>query len=116
MPFPVFKVFNPWIRWIGGIILLMWTGCASPESRLSGDYHSNWGRCIVEVRGQNAVIRYPRGVMTCQVEEPQTLRCTWKSGEATGKALLRGQTDRTLRGSWGYGASESDGGAWVLAR
>lgn len=97
-------------------LLFVLAGCASPAERLSGDYHSNWGRCEVQVRGQNAVIRYPRGVMTCEVEAPQTLRCAWKSGDASGKALLRGQTDQSIRGNWGHGASDSDGGAWVLAR
>jgi hypothetical protein len=92
------------------------SACASPDERHAGDYRSNWGRCVVQIKGRSAQISYPRGVMSCQIEEPATFRCTWASGTASGKALFRAQPDQTLRGTWGHRDSDSDGGAWVLAR
>ncbi|MCS6899538.1 MAG: hypothetical protein NZX77_07190 [Polyangiaceae bacterium] len=71
---------------------------------------------MVKVRGREAVIHYPRGVMNCRIEEPVTFRCQWQSGEARGQAVFRAQEDGTLRGSWGRGESAEDGGPWVLAR
>ena len=103
-------------RWITPLGALLLAGCPTSAEQLAGDYHSTWGLCVLEVRGPTATIRYPRGVMNCQVEAPLTFRCGWQSGTARGKALLRAQEDRTLRGTWGRGESDSDGGAWVMAR
>jgi hypothetical protein len=102
---------------MGALAGLAWlAGCASEVERLSGDYHSTWGLCVVQVHGRVAVVNYPRGAMNCRVEEPATLRCTWESGKGRGKALLRVQPDQTIRGTWGRNDSDSDGGLWVMAR
>jgi hypothetical protein len=108
----VIKSRWPW--WASGLAALL--GCTQGPERLAGNYHSTWGLCVVEVRGREAAIHYPRGVMNCRIEEPATFRCRWQSGEAQGKAVLRAQKDGTLRGTWGRAESEEDGGAWVLAR
>ena len=45
-----------------------------------------------------------------------TLTCEWQSVDTRGKARFVRQKDRSLRGTWGHGASDSDGGPWVFVR
>jgi hypothetical protein len=88
-------------------------GCQKPGKGLAGPYRSTWGHCLVEAQGAQAMIRYPRGRMSCTVEG-QILRCDWESGAATGKARFDLQQDGTLIGRWGRGARDDDGGEWAM--
>jgi len=97
-------------------LALALVACKPATERVAGQYRSTWGQCTVEVQNNDAVISYPRGAMHCQIEKETLFRCGWQSGDARGKATFTSQSDQTLRGTWGHGDSDSDGGAWVMAR
>ena len=111
-------------RWVRGAVAVVWlvTGCQPRPDRLAGDYRSTWGGCQVAVRDRDAVVHYPRGVMTCELsaadtQPPATVaRCSWQSNEARGRARFRIEPGGRWEGTWGRGDSDGDGGAWVLTR
>ncbi len=110
-----------WARALTWLTLAVATvSCRPRTERLAGDYHSTWGGCLVTVRGRDAVVRYPHGVMSCQVATPEgspvSLTCSWQSGEERGRARFQVATDGRWEGHWGHGEREDDGGAWVLTR
>lgn len=85
---------------------------AAPAS-FAGTYKTNWGPTVFAQNGNEVVATYPKGSMTCQ-PTGNTLDCDWKEGAVTGKAKLTKEADGSLKGTWGSGASNSNGGAWLF--
>ena len=46
----------------------------------------------------------------------EDLTCAWVSGDARGKARLKQAGSTTIRGTWGRGESDSDGGPWTFVK
>lgn len=88
-------------------------GCEKPHGDFDGTYRSSWGVALFRQKGDTVKVAYPRSEMTCQ-PSGVTLRCSWRSGEGSGKATLTRHPDRSLHGTWGRGESETDGGPWVF--
>ena len=101
------------LEWLVLGALALAAGCQRPARGLGGAYRSTWGQCLVEVQGEQAMVRYPRGKMSCTVAG-QLMRCDWESGAAAGKARFDLQQDGNLLGRWGRGARDDDGGEWAM--
>lgn len=59
---------------------------------------------------------YGGGVLTC-IESPArdaVVSCRWYEGMSEGRAVFHRDADGALTGTWGNGASTTDGGAWTL--
>ena len=79
----------------------------------AGTYKTNWGPTVFAQSGNTIVATYPKGSMTCQ-PSGNTLDCDWKEGTISGKAKLTKAADGSLKGTWGSGASSTNGGAWFF--
>ncbi|PIE06131.1 MAG: hypothetical protein CSA75_01100, partial [Sorangium cellulosum] len=79
------------------------------NKRFEGSYSSNWGTTHFKEIGGIVSAKYSRGTMTCKAAR-DVLSCEWFEGNATGKARLTRQADGSLRGTWGKGTSETNGG------
>jgi hypothetical protein len=91
------------------------TAAPAPGSTTSfaGSYKSTWGQAVVTQVGNDVAVKYARGNMTCTAAG-NALDCSWREGATAGKAKLVKETSGTIRGTWGNGASATDGGAWVF--
>lgn len=79
----------------------------------AGTYKSNWGPTTFAQNGSAIAATYARGSMSCQPSS-NTLDCDWKEGALSGKAKLTKEADGSLKGTWGNGASNSNGGTWLF--
>lgn len=79
----------------------------------AGTYRSNFGPTTFAQNGSAIAATYPKGSMVCQ-PSGNTLDCDWKEGGLSGKAKLTKAADGTLNGTWGNGASNTNGGSWVF--
>ncbi len=86
---------------------------AAGTASFAGTYKTNWGPTTFTQNGAAIAATYPKGTMTCQ-PTGNTLDCDWKEGAAAGKAKLTKEADGSLKGTWGNGASNTNGGAWVF--
>jgi len=90
-----------------------------PESpgfeSFEGDYTSVYGDVKLEQHGADVAATYPNGTMTCVARGP-LLDCAWDEGGTVGRAMLTRQPRGNIVGTWGYGASDNDGGAWTMER
>ena len=94
-----------------------WTLVPLPHGEgLSGGWMTNWGAATIEDTGHGIHVAYTTGVLDCTHRDAQTLACTWVEGSASGAAVLVIESRRVLRGTWGNGASATDGGKWVFVR
>jgi hypothetical protein len=85
---------------------------ASNEVAFAGSYMSNWGPCSLAQQGTSVSGTCTRGTtMTCQANG-STLNCDWREASGAGKATLTRQSSGVLSGTWGQGASATNGGAW----
>jgi|SRR6185312_14690558 len=92
------------------------TATAAPATSVSftGSYNSTWGKADFTQTGDKVNVKYARGTMTCTAVG-NALDCDWDEGPGgTGKAKLVKETSGTIRGTWGSGASATNGGAWVF--
>ena len=89
---------------------------ARGDSGMSGAWMSNWGAATVEDTGHGVHAAYTSGVLDCTRRDARTLACTWVEGSSTGAAVLVIESPRVLRGTWGNGASATDGGKWLFVR
>ncbi|HEX7604268.1 MAG TPA: hypothetical protein VF316_21770 [Polyangiaceae bacterium] len=80
-----------------------------------GEYTSVYGDVKLEQRGDDVSATYPNGTMTCVAHGPH-LDCAWDEGGSVGRAMLTRQPRGNIVGTWGYGSSDSDGGAWTMER
>jgi hypothetical protein len=81
----------------------------------SGTYSSNWGTTTFAQTGTTVTATYPRGNMNGTVTG-DTLNCTWFEGASTGKARLFKMPNGDVKGTWGNGASATNGGPWLFTR
>lgn len=88
---------------------------AAVQKRFAGVYNSNWGQTTFTEDGATVSARYPKGTLTCSAAG-DVLTCSWAEGALTGKARLERQSNGDLRGTWGNGASDSNGGAWNFTK
>ncbi len=87
---------------------------ASPAAvSFAGSYKSAWGATVFTQAGNVVTAAYPNGTMTCNAAGP-VLDCAWREAAGAGKALLTKNADGTITGTWGKGASATDGGPWVF--
>jgi hypothetical protein len=88
-------------------------GSASTATSFAGTYKSTWGQTVIAQDGTKVTATYPRGTMTCQASG-NTLDCDWREGANIGKARLTKQANGSIHGTWGNGASATDGGPWIF--
>lgn len=92
------------------------TAAASPATTttFAGSYNSTWGKSEFTQSGNTVNVTYARGTMKCTATG-NALDCDWDEGAGgKGRAKLVKETSGTIRGTWGAGASDSNGGAWVF--
>jgi hypothetical protein len=85
---------------------------------LTGIYESNWGLTSFDDAGAVVRVRWRTGSMVCRGgagSGTRSLDCEWTQGDK-GRATLRVDSPRAVRGTWGNGASAVDGGPWVFVR
>ncbi len=88
---------------------------AETAALFGGTYSSNWGTTVFTQTDQKVTGKYPLGILNCTVYKDVNLACGWVEGASTGRAFLtRIATSGVLTGSWGNGASASNGGAWTF--
>ncbi len=90
-------------------------GGKTKSVRLSGTYKSKWGKSVFKKQGDTVRVTYPKGAMHCDIEG-KVLDCTWQQGSTKGKAKLTRQANGNIKGTWGNGASSTDGGSWNFKR
>jgi hypothetical protein len=83
--------------------------------QFAGDYSSSYGDVKLEQHGADVSATYPNGTMACVARGPH-LACSWDEGGSVGRAILTRQPRGNIVGTWGYGSSDTDGGAWTLER
>lgn len=88
---------------------------AQADEHFDGDYDSDYGDAKFTQQGHDVHVTYPNGTLTCVVEGPH-LDCAWAEASTTGRALLTRQPNGNIVGTWGDGASNTDGGTWVFKR
>jgi len=95
------------------------TGTTPPATgdieNFAGTYQSNWGKSTFTQKDANITVVYPRGTMGC-VAKGKTLYCRWNEKGTTGGAVLTKQANGNITGTWGNGASSSDGGPWTFTK
>ncbi len=79
----------------------------------AGVYRSTYGDVRVRQTGTQVDGTYPGGTLKC-VPSGKTLACDWKDNYGVGKAKLDKQANGDLKGTWGNGASETNGGSWLF--
>jgi hypothetical protein len=87
------------------------TGTTPPAISFAGSYKSAWGRTVFTQTGNQVSGTYPNGSISC-VASGNVADCDWKEANSAGKAKLAKDAAGTIRGTWGNGASATDGGAW----
>ena len=87
---------------------------APATASFAGTYRSTWGPTVFTQSGTAVAAKYPNGTMTCQASG-KTLDCDWREAASAGKARLTKEPDGTLKGTWGKGASATDGGPWLFS-
>lgn len=85
---------------------------------VSGTYRSNWNDVTLVQRGDRVSGTYVccgGGTIEGRIVEGTIIRYRWKQPNGEGRGVWTIERDR-LDGTWGSGASETDGGAWNLTR
>lgn len=85
----------------------------TPES-FSGAYMTNWGVCSLTQSGSSVTGSCARGTTMSCAAIGKVLSCGWREGQGAGKAVLTKQGDGKLTGTWGNGASATNGGPWTF--
>jgi hypothetical protein len=80
-----------------------------------GVYVSTWGDTTFTENGASVKGAYPSGTLDCKATGAN-LDCTWIEGSTMGRAKLVRQASGDLSGTWGNGASATDGGMWLFRR
>lgn len=86
---------------------------AGPTASFAGTYDSAWGVTTFAQEGTRVTAKYPKGNVSCSAAG-NTLDCDWREASAQGKARLIKQANGTISGTWGDGASATNGGPWVF--
>lgn len=82
-------------------------------AQFAGIYRSTYGDVRLRPIGGQLEGTYPGGTMKCAPSD-KTLTCDWKDSSGFGRARLVRQDNGDLKGSWGNGASDSNGGTWLF--
>jgi hypothetical protein len=90
---------------------------SAPEETIedfAGTYVTNWGkaRCTQVKRNVNCLYAGKSGSLDCKVVGAKDLECDWEEPGLSGKAKLTKKDDGRLVGTWGNGASTTNGGPW----
>jgi hypothetical protein len=84
-------------------------------ANFAGKYSSNWGTTTFKQDGTKVSGVYPGGTLACTVIKEVSIACTWFESGSSGRAFMtRNATSGVISGSWGSGASSSDGGSWTF--
>lgn len=86
------------------------------DPAFSGDYTSTYGDVSLIQHGTTVTGTYPNGTLSCTVRGTTKLECDWDETGTNGKTTLTRTPDGNLRGTWGNGSSDSDGGDWEMER
>jgi hypothetical protein len=90
------------------------SAAAAPAGQaFAGAYRSTWGETVFAAQGDKVDATYPGGSLACAVKEG-ALDCSWKEGNAAGKAHLTRSPSGDIEGTWGNGESDKDGGKWTF--
>lgn len=81
--------------------------------QFAGVYRSTYGDVRMRQTGGNVDGTYPGGTLKCTSND-KTLLCDWKDNFGVGKAKLAKQDNGDLKGTWGNGVSETNGGTWLF--
>jgi hypothetical protein len=103
------------VKRLGVLFLLLAASGCHRRGELEGPFNSSWGASLFVREGDDVAVAYPRGSMRCAVSGDD-LRCGWVSGDARGKATLKREPTGVVRGTWGRGDSDVDGGPWVFVK
>ena len=88
----------------------------SRAAREEADFSSDHGLVHLRSDGAGRVAgSYPSGVLTC-ASDADRLDCEWTESGSQGHAVFVARGDGGYDGTWGNGASVTDGGSWPLAR
>ena len=91
------------------------SGDEAAAGSFAGVYVSTWGDTTFSEEGSAVKGKYPGGVLNCTPSGAK-LECGWREGSAVGKARLTRQLNGDISGTWGNGASASDGGSWLFRK
>ncbi|MEJ7734952.1 MAG: hypothetical protein WKG00_37910 [Polyangiaceae bacterium] len=83
----------------------------TPSASFAGSYKSAWGQTVFNQTGNQVSATYPNGTIAC-VATGNVADCDWKEAKGVGKAKLVKEAGGAIKGTWGMGASATDGGAW----
>ncbi len=87
----------------------------SAPANFAGTYRSTWGATVFTQNGSAVTAKYDKGSMVCRASG-DTLDCDWKEAASSGRAKLVLAPDGTMKGTWGTGASATNGGPWLFSR
>jgi len=91
------------------------TGDEATVGSFAGDYISTYGTVTLAEAGGKVTGGYPGGTLNC-VPSGAIIDCDWKDSSGSGKARLTRQATGNLDGTWGNGASNSNGGRWLFRK
>lgn len=72
-------------------------------------------KATIVQRGRRLVGDYEDGTFACNVEDKRLL-CAWVQTDSSGRAVLARIDASTMKGTWGYGPSDSDAGPWSFKK
>jgi hypothetical protein len=91
------------------------SGEEAKAGEFAGIYVSTWGDTVFKEDGSKITGTYPGGRLDCVANGP-VLDCNWKDSAGVGKAKLTRQANGNISGTWGFGASYTDGGSWLFRK
>ena len=87
------------------------------RSPVEGVWDSNFGAATIRASlPDKLTVDYRDGTMECDQPTADSLRCSWSEGSSHGRAELKIESPRVMRGTWGNDQSSTDGGAWLFVR
>lgn len=97
------------------LAVLVAAGCKRGDGgSYAGSYRTTWGLAVAAQAGDAVTFSYPRGIVLCAAKGDR-LTCRWESGADKGRCVFDRKGD-TLRGTYGFAESETDGGHWLMVR
>lgn len=119
------RTSRPVARWIGmlravlavSFTLPLLAAAATPRANVTGEYRSNWDDVRLVQDGARVYGSYVccgGGSIEGRIEG-RTIRYRWANPGATGLGVWHVDGNR-LRGTWGTGQDDDNGGRWDLVR
>ncbi len=105
-------------RWLFTLLSAGDPGPSGDEAQagsFAGVYVSTWGDTTFTESGTSVKGSYPGGKLDC-TSSGANLDCTWKDSGGVGKARLTRQVSGDISGTWGNGASATNGGSWLFRK